>query len=236
MAGEQLGRHGVDVGVVHGREQLAAEHRRRLGVDLPREGVLLAEVALGSGNAPEHAAHLWLVDGEREGQAVPQSLCSLGAVAGEQVRRVGVEPATCFGEPPGGAAVEEGDRRRDPVSMAALDHPRVVVELRLGEVIPGGLDPRPLDGEAVAVEPDPGQELDVLPVAVVAVAGVTRALDEERGIQVLEEPEVRVDVVPLDLVRRRGRSPDETGGERALDRCARGHGRSPDVGQGMRPR
>ena len=234
VAGEQLRRHGLDLRVVHRHELVGSEHRSGVGVDRSREGVLAAEVALGAGNATEHPAHLWLVDGERIGHDVSERRRPCGAVSGEQLRRLWVEPTAGRREPPGRTAMEHGDRRCHAMIVTALDHSPVVVERRRGEVTPAGLDPRPLHGEPVAREADPGQERDVLPVAVVAVTGVTRAFDVERGIEVLQEPQIGIDVVPLDLVRRGGRSPEEPLGKPSIGFFAR-HGAETGREEGMRP-
>jgi hypothetical protein len=88
-------------------------------------------------------------------------------------------------------------------------HPTVVVELGRREVALLRLDARPLDGEPVGVEPEAGNELDVVEVSVVVVARVARGLGEHGRLQVLEHPLVAVEVVALDLVRGRGHAPEE---------------------------
>ena len=113
----------------------------------------LGEVPLGTGNAAEDLAHLRLVDGEGKGQAIPELLGRLRAVAGEKTRSVGIEPAARLGEPAGHGAVRERHLRSDTVGVATRDHPFVVVQLRLREVTATGLNPRPLNGEAVTTQP-----------------------------------------------------------------------------------
>src|SRR4029453_2704262 len=63
--------------------------------------------------------------------------------------------------------------------------------------------------EAERVQPEARDDVDVLLVAVVAVARVARRLAEDRRLQVLEPPLVAVDVVALDLVCRRRGAPEK---------------------------
>ena len=87
-----------------------------------------------------------------------------------------------------------------------------------------GLDPRPLDREAVGAEPEVAHERDVVGVAVVAVGAVARHLDARGVRRVLERPPVVVPVAALDLVRGGGHAPEEPSRESHV------MGRSVDVG------
>ena len=122
------------------------------------------------------------------------------AVAREPVRRGGVLPAPGGEEPPRRGEVVVGDHRRQPVVVARLEHPPVVVQFRDGEVSFLRFDARPLQREAVGGEPERGDQRDVLAVAVVVVDGVSGGLGEDRAGEVLEEPRVAVGVVALHLV------------------------------------
>ena len=84
-----------------------------------------------------------------------------------------------------------------------------MIEFGIGKEAPVRLNPRPLDGEAVGVEAQAREQRDVLFVAVIAVAGVTRALDVDRRPDVLAEPEVGVGVVAFDLMACRCYAPSE---------------------------
>ncbi len=134
-------------------------------------------------------------------------------VPAEPVGGVGRRPAAGRGEPPGRGEVAVGDDRGDPVLEAGADHPPVVVEGGPGEGARLGLDPGPLEREAVGVEPQVGHRGDVLGIAVVVVAGVQGRLGEQRVLGPLQGPEVGVHVAALDLVPGRGRAPQEPVGE-----------------------
>ena len=79
----------------------------------------------------------------------------------------------------------------------------------LGKVSLFRLDACPLDGEAIAVEAQLGQEGDVLRVAVIVVTRISRWLRENRPRQVLQQPEVAINVVPFHLVSSGGSSPQK---------------------------
>ena len=118
------------------------------------------------------------------------------------------------GEPAEPARVREvvqGDDRSEPQVEGGVDHPAVVGELGSGELPGDRLDARPLDAEAVGVEPGLGQQAHVLGEAVVAVDRVAAAL--HAGHLLLEGPPVAVDVVAFHLVRRGGRTPEEAVGK-----------------------
>ena len=103
----------------------------------------------------------------------------------------------------------ERDHGQKAVLATRRRHPPVMVELGLREEARLGLDARPLDGEAVGVEAEAGDEPDVLEVAVVVVARVSGRLGEHRRLRLLEHPQVAVEVVALDLVRGRRDAPQE---------------------------
>jgi hypothetical protein len=135
------------------------------------------------------------------------------AIAGEPVGgSVGV-PAALLGEPVRRREVVVGEDGCDAALVAGGEHPAVVVELGPGEPALLGLDPRPLDRQAVGVEPCVGEELDVLGVAVVTVAGIARGLGEERVGGPLGGPHVGGAVPAFDLVAGGGGSPEEPFGE-----------------------
>ncbi len=133
--------------------------------------------------------------------------------AAEPVGGVGGRPAAGRREPPGRGEVAVGHDRGDPVLEAGADHPPVVVEGGPGEGARLGLDPGPLEGEAVRVEPQVGHRGDVLGVPVVVVTGVEGGLGEQRVLGPLQGPEVGVHVAALDLVPGRGRAPQEPVGK-----------------------
>ena len=131
-------------------------------------------------------------------------------------------PSACLGEPLGGGEVLQGDDGGDPAVQARVDDATVVGELRPGEPSADRLDARPLEAESVGREAGVGQQLDVLGVAVVAVAGVAGQLHARH--QLLACPPVAVDVVAFDLVPGRSRAPQEVLGESGHLRSSRSMG------------
>src|SRR4029450_6856691 len=79
-----------------------------------------------------------------------------------------------------------------------------------GELAVLGLDPAPLQREAVRGEAQLGEEADVVREAVVVVAGVAAGLSTRRARRVLPCPPVVVPVVALPLGRRGG-APEKAG-------------------------
>lgn len=130
-------------------------------------------------------------------------------VPGEVVDGIGVEPSALGGEPQRQCHVVQRDHGLDAVLVARVDHLAVVQQLRFGEAALRGLDAGPFDGEAVHAQSGVGEHSDVLAVAVVAVGRVSRRFAEIRAFGMLPGPPVARDVVPFDLVRGRGRAPDE---------------------------
>ncbi len=128
---------------------------------------------------------------------------------GEPIDVLGILPATVGGEPARRGEVVVGDARQQAVFVAGGEHAPVVVERGDGEVAFLRLDAGPLDGEAVGVEPELGEQGDVLRVAVKVVARVAGRLGEQAAGRVLEQPEVGVEVVALDLVGGGCRTPHE---------------------------
>ena len=96
--------------------------------------------------------------------------------------------------------MHQRDDGLDAVLPAAADHLAVMLDLRLVKLALLRLDARPLNGEAVGIQPGPGEEPDVLLVAVVVVAGRAAGLGEAGMRQLLLQPVVAMDVVALDLM------------------------------------
>ena len=93
--------------------------------------------------------------------------------------------------------------------MARLQYAAVMIEFCHREMAFFGLDACPLQREAVAGEPQAGDQGNVLAVPVVVVDGVSGRFGEDRAREPLQEPAVTVDVVSLDLVGCRGDAPQE---------------------------
>src|SRR3546814_3438704 len=69
---------------------------------------------------------------------------------------------------------------------------------------------RPLAAEAGAAEPELRRNLEILPPAIVTVAGVARRFAVTGRLDILADPGVRIDVVALALMGRDRRAPEET--------------------------
>ncbi len=113
-----------------------------------------------------------LVEGDPGRDAVPQAVGDDRGILGEPVRGVPVQPAAGVLQVLREVPVEEGGQRGDAHCQQVVHQP--VVEGESGGIRrpgTGGLDARPGDGEAVAVEPEAAHQLDVLGMAVVVVAG-----------------------------------------------------------------
>ena len=165
----------------------------------------------GQRHEAEQGEYVGLVNGDDPGHIV-EDLADAVDVAGEEPGRAGPRNAALGGEPGRGGEVVERHQRGEAVLVAGVDHVAVVEELGAGEAALDRLDAGPLDGEAVGVQPSLGRQADVLAVAVVGVAGVAGALLEHRVARtgrVLGGPEVRGEVVALDLMGGRGGSPEE---------------------------
>ncbi len=153
--------------------------------------------------------HVGLVDRAGPADEVAEVAHRLLREAQVALDDAGAVPPALGHRPPRRREVVEGDHRLDPVGEARGAHPAVVVEGRHRELAGLGLDPRPLQREPVVVEPERGQQGDVVVVAVQLVAGVATRLLTGRALGVLPGPPVVVPVAPLDLVRGGGGAPSE---------------------------
>ena len=160
------------------------------------------------GSATGQRDHVRLVNGADPGDVV-EDRHHVPHVPGEVVDGIGVEPSALGGEPQRQCHVVQRDHGLDAVLVARVDHLAVVQQLRFGEAALRGLDAGPFDGEAVHAQSGVGEHSDVLAVAVVAVGRVSRRFAEIRAFGMLPGPPVARDVVSFDLVRGRGRAPDE---------------------------
>ena len=165
------------------------------------------DVALPSGrvDAQDVAAFaqpLGLVDGAGIGDQVAERRCGALAVAREKGWEPVEKEAAFHLQPARKREVVEGHDRRDPVLVAADQQPTVVVQCRPRELAFLRLDPRPLDAEPKCIEAQAGHQDDVIAVAMVEVARITRWLDARCAFCTLPRPPVAVNISPLDLVRR----------------------------------
>jgi hypothetical protein len=121
-------------------------------------------------------------------------------------------PAARLGDPQWRREVMQGDDGHKSRRQGRVRHPRVVVERRARHQAVLRLDPRPLHGKPVGVEPQLAQQPHVVGIAMIVVDGVAGRLCEPRGAprQGLQQPDVAMDVATLHLVRGGGRAPQET--------------------------
>jgi len=84
--------------------------------------------------------------------------------------------------------------------VASIDDRLVVVEHGHGEHPRFGFDARPFQAEAIAVEPDQLDQIQVARPQLEAVRRVTRRFFENRRLDVLGNPHVAVDVVAFNLM------------------------------------
>ncbi len=164
--------------------------------------------------------HLRLVQRDPPGHPVTEGLGADRGVLGEPLRGVAHRPAAVVLQFLGQIPVVERDHGRDAVHGEFVQQRAVVVQaLGVGRAAAAGLDPRPGDREPVGLQAERGHQRDVLPVAVVGVAGDVAgvpAADVARGVAE-RVPHRRAPAVEarraLDLVGSRRRSPGEAFGE-----------------------
>ncbi len=145
---------------------------------------------------------LRLVDRGGERHQVAERGRDALAVAREALDRVGRQPAAGLRQPARQREVVQRDERRQAELLERAEHAPVVLERRRAELPRRRLDARPLERHPVRVLPQPGQQREVLGVAVELVDRVAGGLDAGRVRRVLPGPPVVVDVAALDLVGR----------------------------------
>ena len=185
------------------RFELVRDHHQRPAV------VALAGRPDALGPAAE-GQHLGLVH-----RAPPVHLAA--ELAGAEARErdeardgLGVLPAAPIGDPQRVGEVVERDERREPAPAQRAEHRVVVGDLGGIEAVGRGLDPAPLERQAVHAVPVGGGQRPVLVEALVVEAGVAAGTAVARGAgSLLEAPPVVEPVAALDLVRRRGGPPPE---------------------------
>ena len=166
-----------------------------------------------------------LVVGRPMGDPVAKTRRHRGRVLDERLCGRARGPAALVLEGLRRVPVEERRERRDPFGEQGVDEPVVEVEPALVH-LPAtfGQDPRPRDGEAERVEPEVAHEGDVVGIAVIEVARdrARVAAANLAGRRAEPVPDALAAAVggggALDLVRGRGRTPEEVGRERACGR------------------
>ena len=192
-----------------------------MGAQHIRKHTLRAQQALLAGQpVPFQVAALnvndRLVERDPECAQAPEFLRRLGGQAGEALDDGRVFPAALLRQPAGVGEMVQGHERREAVGARLRQ--QVAVEAPGGcvPVIGAGLDAAPFNGEAVRIVTERASERKVFSVAPAPpVAG------HARGVAALDVPgclfpvpPVVVEILALDLVRRRRAAPEETGRER----------------------
>src|SRR3546814_19214670 len=105
--------------------------------------------------------------------------------------------------------------------MRVFENAAVAIELGQREAAGLWFDARPFDAEAVAVEPETRRNLEILPPAIVTVAGVARRFAVTGRLDILADTGVRIDVVALALMGRdrRARSEERRVGKEWVRTC-----------------
>ena len=142
-------------------------------------------------------------------------------VLGEPGGRVPRRPAAGVFQLLREVPVVQRDPRDDVVLEQLVAEPTIEVQpLLVQRPASARLHARPRDGEPIGVEPQPSHQRDVLAIAVVVVARHVAGIPAERPSESVAErvPDGGSTAVfrgrPLNLVRRGGRPPEETGWER----------------------
>lgn len=185
-----------------------------------RAAALLCAGGVGARGVADEGAAVWLVEGDPAGHPVAEPLRDQSGVVREALRRLAHPPAAPVFQSLGEVPVVEGGGGGDPGGQQFVDQPVVEVQTGgVGRTCAVGLDPRPGDGEAVAVHAEATQQSHVLAVAVVVVAGDVAggAARHPSGLATVGVPDGRPSAVlvvrPLDLVARRGGAEEEAVGE-----------------------
>src|SRR5206468_6659144 len=149
-----------------------------------------------------------------DGHPVPERPSHPVREAGEPVDDAGILPPALALDPERVGEVVEGHRRHHAVVADRIAHRPVVIELPLVEAPLLGLEPAPLDGDALRRVPERGREAKVPVEALVVVAGEPGdgAVPDVAAL-LLPRPPLVVAAAAFDLVRGGGRTPEEASRE-----------------------
>src|SRR5665213_836815 len=160
---------------------------------------------------PEQVAHhrhdVGFIDGAGDADEITECRAHARGVVGHPLRDVGMLEATLIGYPQRQGEVVQGDYRHDAAFTTGREDRAVVVECFAREGTVLWFDTGPLDREPKGVEPERGEDVEILLVPIPGVAGVTADFDRGGALGPLESPPIGVRVATFDLVRRRGRAP-----------------------------
>ena len=190
-------------------------------------GLELIVKALWNSQPLQHAPDAGLIKRAANGDQIAEFLIGPFAIAYEQVRRLFILPAAFGGKPSRRGHVVEHDKRFDTEFLAGRQYAAVVVHFRCGKFPLLRLNARPLQGEAIAIEPELRHEADVILKAVILIASVPGRFLVNGGLDVLGQPRVAADVIAFDLMPTGGTAPQESFGKfrRVLALTGNGRGR-----------
>ena len=197
------------------REQQVVRRRQRMRVaGQPRRVLALAMAE------PGRCGGLVLRDPDRHRRR--QGVVDDAGVVDEAIDRLAGQPAANVLQRLRQLPVVEREHRHDAARQQAVDEPAVVVEaggVRLAAA--RGLDARPLHGEHVGLQAEPGDQVEIA----LQLRGVVGVAGTVAGVAVQDAPRLVREGVPdrralaigargaLDLVAGRGGAPDEAGRE-----------------------
>ena len=173
-------------------------------------GGLLCHQAEPLGDGRQLQAHICFVDGADVRKLAAQLPHHIADIALEVFDSGFRFPAALGDQPLGAGEVQQRHNRLDPVCLAAGNDLAVMLDLGGVELTLLRLDARPFDGKAVGVQPGAGQQLDVLLILIIMVAGDAARLGKAGVGQLLLCPVVGMDVVALDLMGGSGRAHEES--------------------------
>src|SRR5882672_9125786 len=137
-------------------------------------------------------------------------MCRSSAESRKQLRGLRVLPPALRGKPARRGEVIEREHRCDPMLMAGGQHPPVMLQFRRQKFTGRRFDPRPFQGKSVGIEAETRQQRDVLAVELVVIAGIARTLGKDRRLDMLQQPNVAVDVAALHLMTGGGGAPQKS--------------------------
>ena len=143
-------------------------------------------------------------------QLTAQLLHHIADIALEVFDRAFSLPAALGNQPFGAGEVQQRNNGFHTVRLATGNDLTVMLDFSRIKLALLRLDARPLNGKAIGVQPGVCQQLDVLFIPVIMVAGNAARLSKAGVRQLLLRPVVGMNVVALDLMGGSGRADKET--------------------------
>ena len=173
-------------------------------------GGLLCHQAEPLGDCRQLQAHVGLIDGADIVQLTAQLLHHIADIALEVFDRGFCLPAALDNQPFGAGEMQQRHNGFHTVRLAAGNDLAVMLDLGRVKLALLRLDARPLDGEAVGVQPGICQQANIFLIPIIMVAGNAARLGKAGVGQLLLRPVVGMDIVTLDLMGGSGRADKET--------------------------